>query len=76
MVKKVICPMCKGNGYTRHNWEADESILQCKTCKSEGELEDKHYNQVWVDEHGNPVWYYGPLHLETDSLTKYKIYID
>ncbi len=74
--KKVICPICKGNGFTRHKFEAENSTLQCKTCKSEGELEDKFYNQVWIDDHGNPVWYHGPLHLDTDSLKKYKIYID
>ena len=73
-VKKVICPMCKGNGFTRHAWEASKSTVQCKTCKSEGELEDKYYHQVWIDDHGHPVWYHGPLHLETGSFKKYKIY--
>jgi len=75
VVNKVICPICKGNGFTRHNFEGENATIQCKTCKSEGELEDKFYNQVWIDDSGNPVWYHGPLHLATDSLKKYKVYI-
>tara|TARA_R110001599_G_scaffold152342_1_gene337337 strand:- start:2 stop:169 length:168 start_codon:yes stop_codon:yes gene_type:complete len=34
----IICPECKGNGFTRIHWEAEEVILQCETCKSQGEL--------------------------------------
>ena len=37
----LICPNCKGNGYFRVNWEADESIEQCKVCHSSGELDEK-----------------------------------
>ena len=74
--KKVICPMCKGNGFTRHTFEAEKTTIQCKTCKSKGELEDKHYNQVWIDDHNNPVWYFGPLHLDTSDLKKYKLYTE
>ena len=36
--KKVICPSCKGNGFTRSSWEGDEIILQCVECHSQGEI--------------------------------------
>jgi uncharacterized radical SAM superfamily Fe-S cluster-containing enzyme len=73
--KKIICPMCKGNGFTRHKFEAESSVIQCKTCKSEGELEDKYYLQTYLDSDNNPIWYHGPLHLSTDSLKKFKIHL-
>lgn len=36
--EKEICPSCKGNGYHRISWEGDESVMQCETCKSNGEV--------------------------------------
>ena len=33
---KYICPECKGNGYKRI---ADNMVVQCEKCKSQGELE-------------------------------------
>ena len=42
MSYKEICVECKGNGYIRK----DEDVIQCKTCKSEGELK---YGQAEVD---------------------------
>ena len=39
---KEICTDCKGNGYIRQ----DKDVIQCKTCKSEGELK---YGQAEVD---------------------------
>ena len=39
---KEICTDCKGNGYVRK----DKDVIQCKTCKSEGELK---YGQAEVD---------------------------
>ena len=33
---KYICPECKGNGYNRID---DNIVVQCKKCKSQGELE-------------------------------------
>jgi DnaJ-class molecular chaperone len=43
---KEICPDCKGNGYIKHNGLYEETIVQCETCKSEGELK---YAQSEVD---------------------------
>ena len=33
---KYICPECKGNGYKTI---ADNMVVQCEKCKSQGELE-------------------------------------
>jgi DnaJ-class molecular chaperone len=38
MYNKVVCPSCRGNGYIRTSWEAEDHIDQCKTCSSEGEI--------------------------------------
>ena len=35
----IICSNCKGNGYIRLRFEAEESIHQCKVCNSQGEIE-------------------------------------
>ena len=43
---KEICPDCKGNGHIKHNGLYEETIVQCTTCKSEGELK---YAQAEVD---------------------------
>ena len=76
-MNKKICPNCKGNGFTRHTWEATDVTIQCKICHSQGELdEDKHYHQSWddTDYKGNPTRtiYYGPL-LDPESFPGYKI---
>jgi len=73
----VICHNCKGNGYLRLAFEAEEVIEQCKVCHSQGELEeDKHYHQSWddTDYKGNTyrTVYYGPL-LDPESFPGYKI---
>jgi DnaJ-class molecular chaperone len=36
-----ICPACHGNGYVRLKFEAEESIGQCQTCDSQGEIIDE-----------------------------------
>ena len=36
----IICSHCKGNGYIRLAFEAEESIEQCKVCHSQGELDE------------------------------------
>ena len=62
MTAKMICPKCKGNGFTRTHWEAEEVILQCSTCESQGELDpNKHYGQSWTEDNGNKALYFGPL---------------
>ena len=34
-------PDCHGNGYVRLKFEAEESIGQCQTCDSQGEIIDE-----------------------------------
>jgi len=71
----MICYNCKGNGYVKLNWEATESVEQCKVCDSQGELnEDNYYHQSWTegDEDSFAV-YYGPP-LDPESFKNYKIY--
>jgi len=63
--KKMICPNCKGNGFTRHVFEAEEHELQCKTCHSEGEVPaDTFFFQVYEDKNWlnewSPCYYHGP----------------
>ena len=43
---KEICPDCKGNGHIKQNGLYKETIVQCETCKSEGELK---YAQSEID---------------------------
>ena len=39
-MEKVICPYCKGNGYKRTLIEEgrEEIIIDCETCKNQGEI--------------------------------------
>ena len=39
-MEKVICPYCKGNGYRRTLIEEgrEEIIIDCETCKNQGEI--------------------------------------
>jgi len=68
MTVKMICPKCKGNGFIRTHWEAEEVILQCETCESLGELSPtKHYGQSWIEGNGNKTLYFGPL-LDPDNF--------
>jgi DnaJ-class molecular chaperone len=72
----MICYNCKGNGYVKLNWEANESVEQCKVCDSQGELdESKHYHQTWSDgvSDEETSFYYGPP-LDPESFKNYKIY--
>ena len=42
-----ICPDCKGNGYVSLRLEAEETIKQCKTCHSNGEITTKEFSDYW-----------------------------
>jgi len=73
----VICHNCKGNGYLRLRFEAEEAIEQCKVCDSQGEVKkDKHFKQTWDDGNGSGSLYFGPpLEVEEgDGFKNYKIY--
>ena len=72
----MICSNCKGNGYVRLYWEANESIEQCSVCRSQGTLDDKkHYHQTWSDGVSDETtsFYYGPP-LDPEGFKNYKIY--
>jgi len=69
----MICPKCKGNGFTRTRWEAEEVILQCETCESLGELSlIKHYGQSWTEPNGSKAVYFGPL-LDPDNFKNWTL---
>ena len=72
----VICHNCKGNGYLRFRFEAEETIEQCKICNSQGEVkDDEYYHQTWSDGVSDETtsFYYGPP-LEPEGFKNYKIY--
>jgi DnaJ-class molecular chaperone len=72
----IICDHCKGNGYIKIRFEAEEAIEQCKVCDSQGELvQSKHYYQTWSDGVSDDVtsWYWGPP-LDPESFKNYKIH--
>ena len=70
----LICHNCKGNGYIRLAFEAEESIEQCKVCDSQGELDKtKHYHQTWTEGAEDSIAvYYGPP-LDPECFKNYTI---
>lgn len=61
----MICPNCKGNGFTRHTFEAEKTTAQCKACSSKGEVPaDKFFSQTYEDKNWKNKWsttyYHGP----------------
>jgi hypothetical protein len=68
----MICSKCKGNGYVRLSFEAEQVIEQCKICHSQGILiENKYYHQTWTE--GKAVtYYYGPP-LDPECFKNYTI---
>ena len=73
-----ICPNCKGNGFNKLRFEAEEVIEQCKICNSSGELDkNKHYRQSWdgakVEGIVTRTVYFGPP-LDPESFPNYKIH--
>ena len=74
----LICPSCKGNGFNKLRFEAEEVIEQCDVCNSSGELDkDKHYRQSWdgakVEGIDTRTVYFGPP-LDPESFPNYKIH--
>ena len=70
----VICHNCKGYGFLRLKFEAEETNEQCKVCDSSGETKaGEYYPQSWDDGDGNPCIYHGPA-LEPEGFENYKIY--
>lgn len=72
----MICPHCKGNGYLKLCFEAENIIEQCWVCNSTGEAdESKHFHQTWEEGEDNNEFrtqYYGPL-LDSESFKNYKL---
>jgi len=52
--KKVICPVCKGNGYIRvpYKLAREEVTAQCGVCESEGEIDADQRDDLYVDADG------------------------
>jgi DnaJ-class molecular chaperone len=72
----IICHHCKGNGYVKIRFEAEQAIEQCSVCHSQGEInENKYYHQTWSDGVSDETtsFYYGPP-LDPESFKNYKIY--
>ena len=70
----MICYNCKGNGYVKVRFEAEQVIKQCSVCHSQGEIdEDTHYYQTWTEgENGAVAYYYGPP-LDPECFKNYTI---
>ena len=70
----IICSHCKGNGYVKIRFEAEQAIEQCKVCDSQGHLiENKYYNQTWTEGPNNATTvYYGPP-LDPECFENYTI---
>ena len=70
----MICTYCKGNGYVRLCFEAEEVTEQCWVCESQGEVKDsKHFIQTWEDNNGSRAYYYGPL-LDPQHFKEHRIH--
>ena len=53
MSQKKICPNCSGNGFVKvYKAEnpANDTVMQCVTCNSKGELRDKEFDE-YFDNH-------------------------
>ena len=71
----MICYNCKGNGYVKVSFEAEQSVEQCKVCHSQGELDEtQYYHQTWTEGAEDSISsYYGPP-LDPECFKNYKIY--
>ena len=51
---KVICPVCKGNGFIRipYRLTKEEVTAQCSVCDSEGEINAEERDDIYVDSDG------------------------
>ena len=51
---KVICPICKGNGYVRipYRLTKEEVTAQCGVCESEGEIHENEVDNIYMDSDG------------------------
>jgi RecJ-like exonuclease len=61
----MICPNCKGKGYSTHTFEAETSNLPCKACDAKGKVSDtkfflQNYEEQGADHHWSTSIYHGP----------------
>ena len=51
---RVICPVCKGNGFIRvpYRLTKEEITAQCGVCESEGEINAEERDDIYVDSDG------------------------
>ena len=51
---KVICPVCKGNGFVRvpYRLAKEEVTAQCGVCDSEGEIDADQRDDIYIDSDG------------------------
>ena len=70
----IICHECKGNGFIKLSFEAEESVEQCKVCNSQGELDEtQYYHQTWTEGAEDSISsYYGDHRLIRESFKNYK----
>ena len=50
MNQKKICPNCQGNGFVkvyRAANPANDTVMQCVTCNSKGEVHDKEFDEYF-----------------------------
>ena len=55
---QIICQTCKGNGYIKHNGLYEETIIQCKDCRSEGEIKNNDSKMAKISNASNGAKYY------------------
>jgi len=75
-----VCPNCGGDGFTRHEFEAEKVELQCKACSSQEKIpDDKFVLQTYEDTNwlGKPstTYYHGPC-LDHTLFRKLRIVLD
>ena len=51
---KIICPICKGNGFVRipYRLTKEEVTAQCGVCESEGEIDADQRDDIYIDSDG------------------------
>ena len=51
---KIICPVCKGNGYIKipYRLAEEEVTAQCGVCDSEGEVDADSVDDIIIDSEG------------------------
>ena len=51
---KVICPVCRGNGFVRipYKLAKEEQHAQCGICESEGEINADQRDDLYIDSDG------------------------